>query len=111
VVEPGHDVGFGLLKGVAVDQHLIARQREGKLERVIQAYPQLLGIGLDEGAALVIQGDVARVEGESLVGIWDKKALAYPLPFRWLKRGDRYDLARRERLRNERVPVDLPTTF
>lgn len=112
VILPGHDIGFGLLRGVAVDQHLIARQREGELTRVVDAYPQLIGIGLDEGAALVIQGDVARVEGTSLVGIWDKKPRSYPLPFRWLTSGDRYDLARRQRLpRPERERRDLPSTF
>ena len=35
VTEPGNDVGFWLLRDVAIDQHLIARNRENELLRVI----------------------------------------------------------------------------
>ena len=95
VSEPGNDVGFGLLRGVAIDQHLIARNRENELLRVIQHYPHLLGIGLDEGTAVVIRGDLARVEGESRVGIYDQGGWNRPVPFRWLEQGETYDLYRR----------------
>lgn len=95
VTEPGNDVGFGLLRDVAIDQHLIARNRENELLRVIQSYPHLLGISLDEGTALVIRGDLARVEGESRVGIYDRGGWNRPVPFRWLEQGETYDLYRR----------------
>lgn len=110
VSEPGYDVGFGLLRGVAIDQHLLARSREDELNRVLDAYPQLLGIGLDEGAALVIRGDTARAEGNSLVGIFDRRRLAYPLSDRWLSGGETYDLRRRQRLGPPRRPkVEVPS--
>jgi cyanophycinase len=111
--EPGYDVGFGLLRGVAVDQHVIARSREGELIRVLDAYPQLLGIGLDEGTAMVISGDLAKVQGNSLVGIYDRKRTAcaapacYPLPYRWLKGGETYDLAQRQRTVQPREPIEV----
>ena len=108
VSEPGDDVGFGLLRGVAVDQHLIARGREDELLRIVQAYPQLLGIGIDERTALVIQGDTARVEGKSLVGVYDRLRRGYPLPYRWLVPGETYDLRMRQRIRRfapERIDV------
>ena len=52
-----------------------------------------------EGTALVITGDVARVVGSSLVGIYDQGGWNVPVPFRWLEKGDLYDLARREPVR------------
>jgi cyanophycinase len=92
VTEPGFDVGLGLLRGVAVDQHLLARGREQELQRIVELYPQLLGIGLDEGTALVIKGDFARVEGASRVAIYDRGGWSSPVAFRFLSAGDSYDL-------------------
>ena len=57
MMSPGHEVGFGLLRDSAVDQHVIVRHREGDLDQVIAAHPALLGIGIDEGAAIVVHGD------------------------------------------------------
>jgi cyanophycinase len=110
VAEPGYDIGFGLLRGVAVEQHLIARRREGELARIVQLYPQLLGIGIDEGTALVIRGDTARVEGASLVGIYDRLRRGSPHPYRWLVPGESYDLRQRQRiLRLTPEPTDVPS--
>jgi cyanophycinase-like exopeptidase len=89
---PGYDVGFGLLRGVAVDQHLLTRGREHELQRIVELYPQLLGIGLDEGTALVIRGDLAWVEGVSQVAIYDRRGWQSPVTFRFLDEGDSYDL-------------------
>ena len=61
----GHEEGLGFLKNVAIDQHVIARKREGDLLEVIEAHPELIGIGLDEGTAIIVQGDRARVVGLS----------------------------------------------
>lgn len=63
----GYEEGFGFLRKVAVDQHVIARKREQDLLQVIAARPELLGIGIDEGTAIVVQGDRARVIGMSKV--------------------------------------------
>src|SRR5690606_17310288 len=54
VVFSERDEGFGLLRGVAIDQHLAARGREMDLLGVLRMRPHLLGIGLNEGAALVV---------------------------------------------------------
>jgi cyanophycinase len=59
----GHETGFGLLKNAAVDQHLNTRHRESDLEPVVASHPGLLGIGLDEGAAIVVHGDRFEVIG------------------------------------------------
>jgi cyanophycinase len=69
----GHEEGFGFLKNVAVDQHVIARKREGHMGEVITAHPELLGIGLDENTAIIVQGQRARVLGASKLIVTDPK--------------------------------------
>lgn len=46
--------GFGLLQDIIVDQHFSERGRMGRLLSVYAANPGLLGIGLDEDTAVVI---------------------------------------------------------
>ena len=41
------------------------------MELVITAHPELLGFGIDEGTAIVVQGDRARVIGSSRIAITD----------------------------------------
>lgn len=60
----GYERGFGFLPGTAIDQHFSQRNRFADLESVVKAFPQLLGIGIDESAALVVQGSVAEVIGK-----------------------------------------------
>jgi len=57
MMAPGHEAGFALLPDVAIDQHVIFRHRENDLASVIVAHPQLLGIGIDQSAAIVVHGD------------------------------------------------------
>ncbi len=68
----GHEEGFAFLKNVAIDQHTIARKRENDLAPVIDAHPKLLGFGIDEATALIVQGNRARNAGESKVVVHDK---------------------------------------
>ena len=69
----GHEEGLALLKNVAIDQHLLRQHRENDLVPVIDLHPGLLGIGIDEATAIVVQGDRFQVIGESKVGIYDGK--------------------------------------
>ena len=69
----GHERGFGFLKNVAINPHLTEAKRDSELVNVIDAYPELLGIGLDEKAALVVNGDRFEVIGEGRVAIYDNK--------------------------------------
>lgn len=86
--------GFGFLRNVAVDQHLMQRGRENEMFEVLRREPQLLGIGLNEGAAIVVAGDVARVIGDR-VAIYDITDPLTLIPLRWLSPGDVYDLGSR----------------
>ncbi len=100
-----HQKGFGFLPQSAVDQHLLARDRQYDLIPVIEAHPELLGIGLDENTALVVRGDTARVVGESVVAIYDHRrwtaadrTMDRDDQFFFLEPGDRLDLRTRQEL-------------
>ena len=95
-----HEEGFGLMKNVAIDQHLLARNRHFDLIPVIEKHPHLLGIGIDEDTAIVVQGDDFEVIGQSLVAIYDnQRTLAGEGRFYFLRPGDFYDLETREATR------------
>jgi cyanophycinase len=79
MMAPGHEVGFGLLPISTIDQHVIARHRESDLDAVIAAHPGLLGIGIDEGAAIVVHGDSFEVMGGKVL-IHDGKPYYLLLP-------------------------------
>ncbi|MCG8527395.1 MAG: cyanophycinase, partial [Opitutales bacterium] len=101
-----HEVGFGYLKDVAIDQHVLARNRHFDLFTILKKRPELLGIGIDESTAVIVNGDTFEVFGKSFVLIydgtfwsregWDQKELpeADSL-FYFLRPGDRYDLKTR----------------
>jgi cyanophycinase len=97
MMAPGHERGFGYLRNAAIDQHVSARGREGDLAQVVAANPGLLGIGLDEGTAILVQRNIATVLGAGRVFITDGAdhdgQPDYPL-----SPGDRFDLASWSRL-------------
>jgi len=98
-----HQEGFGFVKKVAVDQHLLARNRQFDLMEIVQAHPELLGIGLDEGAAVVVQGNELEVIGTSYVVIYDyHKSIHGFGPFYFLQPGDTYDLKTRTPMQKRR---------
>ena len=93
----GYEQGFGYLRGVAVDQHLLVRRRADDLVEVIAKKPELLGLGLDEPAAIVVQGDRMEVIGRSVVGIYDGKEHDGKRYY-FLAPGEVFDLATRKRV-------------
>ena len=101
MMAPGYEKGFGYLRGVAIDQHLLTRKRQDDLLRVIARHPDLLGIGIDENTAIVAEGDRFEVIGMSKVAVYDRKykpRKAGEPQYYFLNPGDRFDLARRQRL-------------
>lgn len=94
-----HERGFNFLPGVAIDQHLLARNRQFDLLEVIRAKPELLGIGIDEDTAIVVRSGEFEVIGRSYVAIYDSKKIRRSKPFYLLKPGDRFDLRARETVR------------
>ena len=90
----GHERGFGFLENVAINPHLTEAMRDAELVNVVDAYPKLLGIGIDEKAALIVTGDRFEVIGEGRVAIYDNKKHGGNW-YLWLKSGDRFDLRTR----------------
>ncbi len=92
-----HEEGLSLLRGVAVDQHVLKRNRHFDMLEIIVRRPELLGIGIDEDTALVVQGDQAEVIGQSYVSVYDShRKLDSGGRFYFLAPGDRYDLKTRQ---------------
>jgi cyanophycinase len=64
--------GFGLLQDVVVDQHFSQRGRMGRLLSAFAANPGLVGIGLDEDTAVLIDREgTLEVLGSGMVTIVD----------------------------------------
>lgn len=99
----GHEKGFGFLTDVAVDQHLLARNRQDDLLEVLKRYPDLLGIGLDEGTAILVRGDRAEIIGRSRVAFYNTRDGAAPYYF--LEAGDVFDLAGRRTVTGDPIPA------
>ena len=95
-----HEEGFAYLKNVAIDQHVLVRNRQFDLIEIITARPELLGIGIDENTAIVVNGDEFEVIGQGYVAIYDHQTVVGPGGnFYFLMPGDRFDLVSRFPLR------------
>jgi cyanophycinase len=100
MMAPGYEKGLGFLRDSAVDQHVITRHRESDLDQVIAKYPKLLGIGLDESTAIVVQRDQFDVLGKSKVFIHTSKYKpgADGKKYFLLTSGDHFDLKKRKKI-------------
>ena len=72
IMAEGYERGLGFIKGVAIDQHFAQRKRFKDMSSLVDRYPQLLGIGVDEGTALIVEGKVGKVEGKAKVHFYDR---------------------------------------
>ena len=102
-----HQEGLSFISNVAIDQHLLARNRQFDLFEILDKHSELLGIGLDENTGIIVKGDTCTVFGESFVAIYDgtrwsaERDTIYKLPvgsreFYFLKEGNKYDLKNRK---------------
>ncbi|TWW00114.1 cyanophycinase [Chitinophaga pinensis] len=107
ILEGDHVQGLDLIHKVAIDQHILRRNRQFDLIGVIKAHPELLGIGIDESTAIVVQKDTFEVIGNSYVAVYDIAHIngkeksptgEYNTdgPFYFLGRGQRFDLQQRK---------------
>jgi cyanophycinase len=104
-----HIEGMAFIKDVAIDQHLLKRNRQFDLIEIVEAFPNMLGIGLDENTAIVVQGDRFDVIGQSYVAIFDhNKTIDSGGLFYFLAPGDSFDLVTRDafRPRSDRAPLE-----
>ena len=96
--EKHHQKGFEFLRRAAIDQHINARNRWDDLIPVIQKFPNLLGIGLSEGTAIIVRGDTFEVMGKWKVAVHDNSRLYQPWekPYYVLGHGDVYNMKTRK---------------
>ena len=72
MIRDGDDVpeigtGFDLVPNAIVDQHFLQRNRVNRLFEAVRRHPDCVGIGIDERAAILVQGCKFEVLGESYV--------------------------------------------
>ncbi len=114
-----HTQGLDFIHNVTIDQHVMRRNRQFDLIDVIKNRPELLGIGIDEGTAIVVQQNTFEVIGASYAGIYEAGQIAasakFPSgqnssggPFYYLGKGQKFDLQTRKPILNRPVPSAEP---
>ncbi len=107
IMADGYETGLQFLPGVAIDQHFTQRNRLRDLASLVDRYPQLLGIGIDETTAIIVQKNIADVVGRNRVCFYDRRK---PVPvdgpdYEAVYNGGRYDLVSR----TVKDPGETPT--
>lgn len=105
-----HQQGFGFVNNAVFDVHVEERGREHDLLQVFRARPdqlqdeqldplELLGLGIDQGTAIVVTQDRFRVTGNGKVYVFDPRQWDRGDPESWtyqtLASGSRFDMRRR----------------
>lgn len=108
IMAPGYERGgLGFISGLAIDQHFTQRGRQKDMTQLVNRYPQLLGVGLDEATAIIVQKSVAEVVGRGKAHFYDRNLPVYPdrPDFVALPAGSSYDLAERKVIKDA-TPAD-----
>jgi cyanophycinase len=104
--------GLGFIKSAIIDQHFVRRKRHNRLISLMAEHHELLGIGIDESTAIIVNPDDAfEVIGERSVIIYDfhqakvkispsKEISAHNAQLHILTQGDRFDLKKKVVLNN-----------
>jgi cyanophycinase len=111
IMAPGYEKGFGFLRGVAIDQHVVARERLADLaDSLMPRRPELLGMSEDEGTAWLVRGDTAEIIGRNKAFVYGgREPNDSGKPFLTLYPGDRYDLGARRVI--HRAVDDSPLNY
>lgn len=64
--------GMGFLPGIVVDQHFAQRGRLGRLLAALVLQPAVLGLGIDEDTAIIVNGDQFEVVGRGGITVVDE---------------------------------------
>jgi cyanophycinase len=73
IMAPGYERGgLGFISGVAIDQHFSQRGRQKDMTQLVNRYPQLLGIGIDEATAIIVTKSKADVIGRDRVFFYNR---------------------------------------
>jgi cyanophycinase len=95
---------FSFMTNTAIDQHVLARNRQFDLIPVIQQYPNTLGVGLDESTAMIVEAGKFKIWGLSYAMIYDPKDWAAQKkqwgrvvkPFKMMSSGETFNLVTRK---------------
>ena len=87
--------GLGFIAGVAIDQHFSQRGRQKDMTGLVNTWPQLLGIGIDESTAIIVHKSQAEVTGRGNVFFYDRTqpVIKGAADYVALPAGSIYDLA------------------
>jgi cyanophycinase len=103
--------GMGLVRDVIIDQHFAERGRMGRLLGAVAHNPRVLGLGIDEDTAVMVEGDGFEVIGSGGVYVVDGTGVSYcnvaearadcalsmhDVRVHVLSHGDRFDLKTRK---------------
>lgn len=69
--------GMGFLPGVVIDQHFLQRGRLGRLISALAQQPAVLGFGIDENTAVIVQDNKFEVVGEGAVTVVDESEITH----------------------------------
>ena len=111
--------GLGLINDVIIDQHFSQRGRFGRLLTGIAQNPEVLGIGIDENTAMVVNQDGnVEVVGEGAVYFFDGSGISYTnvseqyseevlsiynVKMHVLKEGNKFNLKRRAPFEEDKI--------
>lgn len=89
--------GLGLIPEVMFDQHFLVRQRHNRLFGFVMKNPRYLGIGIDEGMAVLIENNrTLEVVGPTQVMFIDAKDRKGAMLVNFQRAGERFDLRKRK---------------
>ena len=92
MIAPGRTTGFSFLTNVAINPHLTSAQRDAELVNVVDANPNILGIGIEDDAALLVRQNTFEVIGTGKVAIYDNVRRDGSWYY-WLNPGYQFDLS------------------
>ena len=81
-----------LATNVAINPHLTSAQRDAELVNVVDAHPSILGIGIDDEAALLVRQNAFEVIGTGRVAIYDNVRHGGEWYY-WLEPAEQFDLS------------------
>lgn len=89
--------GMGLVENVIFDQHFLVRQRHNRLFGLMIENPKMLGIGIDEDTAVLIEDNrKLTVAGKTQVMFVHSRNGRQPFETYFLGPGESFDLRKRE---------------
>ncbi|MHC4995274.1 MAG: cyanophycinase [Planctomycetota bacterium] len=108
--------GLGLLPGVIVDQHFTERQRQNRLWEALDSHPGRFGLGIDEGATVIVRGRLLSVMGKATASVFLASSSTRDRRVIRLSAGGRHDLVALRRAAIARAgstypPASLPSPY